>query len=140
MITKDELQKLFETKVAKAAIDEPQKSASATQDGGMKNGTKQALGEKLGEKRLQIIELMVADVKISISELAKKIGISQTAIENNIRWLKSNKIIRRIGSAKGGYWKVVDITCDQDFKQSSRKRRSTAEGRCLKEVQEEWRT
>jgi len=112
----------FETKVAKAVIDEPQKSASATQDGVMKNGAEQALGEKLGEKRLQIIGLMIADVKISISELAKKIGISQTAVENNIRWLKSNKIIRRIGSAKGGYWKVVAVTGDQDFKQSSLKR------------------
>lgn len=122
----------FETKVAKATRDESQKSASATHKDGMESGAKRVLGEKLGEKlgervgkkRLQIIELMAADAKISISALAQKIGISQTAIENNLRWLKTNNIIRRIGSAKGGYWEVVEVMGNQDFKQSSLKRRA----------------
>ena len=67
------------------------------------------LGEKLGENRLKIVSLMKNNSKITIPELAENIGISTTAIEKNIMYLKKQKIIRRIGPAKGGYWEVVDL-------------------------------
>ena len=65
------------------------------------------LGEKLGERRLKIVELVSTNAKVSISELADKVGISQTAIENNLRWLKMQGIIRRVGPDKGGHWEVI---------------------------------
>ena len=65
------------------------------------------LGEKLGERRLKIVELVSTNAKVSISELADKVGISQTAIENNLRWLKMRGIIRRVGPDKGGHWEVI---------------------------------
>ena len=70
-------------------------------------GLGEKLGEKLGERRLKIVELVSTNAKVSISELADKVGISQTAIENNLRWLKMQGIIRRVGPDKGGHWEVI---------------------------------
>ena len=36
------------------------------------------------------------------------IGISETAIENNIRILRENKIIERIDSKKTGFSKIIE--------------------------------
>jgi ATP-dependent DNA helicase RecG len=65
------------------------------------------LGEKLGENRLEIIKLMQANQQISIAELSRLIGISTTAIERNIKYLKEKEIIKRVGAAKGGHWDVI---------------------------------
>ena len=65
------------------------------------------LGEKLGENRQHMLETMRADPRVSIVALAQYLGMSSTAIENNIRWLKDHGLIRRVGPAKGGYWEVL---------------------------------
>jgi len=39
-------------------------------------------------------------------ELAKILGISITAVENNIRKLRQKQLLERVGPAKGGYWKI----------------------------------
>ena len=44
---------------------------------------------------------------ITKPELAKIIGISETAIDNNIRFLTNNNLIERIGSNKNGCWNVI---------------------------------
>ena len=67
------------------------------------------LGEKLGKTRSRIVFLMAKNAKITIPELAELIGITTTAIENHIRILKNNGLVKRIGPAKGGYWEVVGI-------------------------------
>jgi len=55
-----------------------------------------------------ILELMLENKVISIAQLSKKVGISTTAIDNNIARLKELKILRRVGPDKGGYWKVIE--------------------------------
>ncbi len=65
------------------------------------------LGEKLGERRKRILAMMVKNPMVTTFELMAGIGISQTAIENNITWLRSHGYIRRIGPDKGGHWEVV---------------------------------
>ena len=44
--------------------------------------------------------------KISKQKMAEIIGISTTAIDKNIKILKSTDCIKRIGPDKGGHWKV----------------------------------
>jgi ATP-dependent DNA helicase RecG len=66
------------------------------------------LGEKLGKTRSRIVFLMAKNAKTTIPELAEMIGITTTAIENHIRILKNNGVVKRIGPAKGGYWEVVE--------------------------------
>ena len=65
------------------------------------------LGKKLGENRMRILDMMKKDNHITIPEISEKLGISTTAVENNIKYLKDNKLIERIGPAKGGSWKVL---------------------------------
>jgi len=70
-------------------------------------GLGEKLGEKLGENRRQILEAMQAEPTVSIVALAALLGMSSTAIEKNIRWLREHDLIRRVGPAKGGYWQVL---------------------------------
>ena len=66
------------------------------------------LGERLGERRCRIVALMKRDPSISIPALAKRLGISTTAVEKNIKFLKQTGFVARSGPAKGGRWVVPD--------------------------------
>ena len=65
------------------------------------------LGEKLGETRAAIVRLMRSDAKITTTKLAEKLGLSTTAVDKNIHFLKSNGFVKRTGPAKGGQWVVL---------------------------------
>jgi ATP-dependent DNA helicase RecG len=65
------------------------------------------LGEKLGETRVAVVAFMRQDSKVTTTQLAEKLGISATAIDKNIQYLKSHGHIRRVGPAKGGHWEVL---------------------------------
>lgn len=45
--------------------------------------------------------------KISKRELADHVEISKTAIDNNIEKLKQMGILERVGSDRGGHWKII---------------------------------
>ena len=66
------------------------------------------LGEKLGEKQVKIIEMIAVNPHLTISELSKLLAVSETATENNIKKLKEKGFIERIGSDRGGCWKVIE--------------------------------
>ncbi len=65
------------------------------------------LGEKLGENERRILQLIEADNSISISIMAKTVGISTTAVDNNLKKLKQKGVLRRIGPDRGGHWKIL---------------------------------
>lgn len=44
---------------------------------------------------------------ITKAELVILLGISNTAVDNNIRYLRENGYIIRVGENKNGYWKVL---------------------------------
>jgi ATP-dependent DNA helicase RecG len=60
------------------------------------------LGEKLGETRAVIVQAMQDDSKVTVVRLAKLLGMSTTAVEKNIDYLKSHGHVKRHGPAKGG--------------------------------------
>ncbi len=60
----------------------------------------------LNARRQSILEEMRDNPNITTTELHQIIGVSETAIEKNITFLKENGYIERIGSKKTGYWKV----------------------------------
>jgi ATP-dependent DNA helicase RecG len=64
------------------------------------------LGDRLGETEKKILALIAGDKAISIPAMAEKLGISTTAVENNLKKLKSKGAIARIGSARGGVWRI----------------------------------
>jgi len=70
------------------------------------------LGEKLGENQVKIIEAISGNSKVTIDEMSESIGISTTAVENNISKLKEKNIIERKGPDKGGKW-IINIEIEK---------------------------
>ena len=65
------------------------------------------LGEKLGKTRTAIVQSMKDNPRVTVSELAKRLRLSTTAIEKNIHHLKTKGYVKRVGPAKGGHWEIV---------------------------------
>ena len=61
----------------------------------------------LNETRQTIIAEMRNNPNVTKAELSRSIGISTTAIDNNIAYLKKSGYIERVGSNKSGYWRVI---------------------------------
>ena len=55
----------------------------------------------------QVVELMLANASVSIPEMAEDLGLSTRAVEMQIRKLRDEEVIRRVGGAKGGHWEVL---------------------------------
>ena len=66
--------------------------------------TTQKTREKTREKIIQLIKL---NNKITTEEIANKFGLTIKGIEWNLAKLKEEKIIKRIGSDRSGYWQVI---------------------------------
>ena len=66
-----------------------------------------ANGEKLTENKINILKLIAEDPYISKSDLSKCVGISTTAISNNIETMR-DKYLRRVGPDKGGFWEIIE--------------------------------
>jgi len=64
------------------------------------------LVDGLAESQQKIIQLILNNPRISKRKMAESIGISTTAIDNNIKTLKDKAIIERVGSDRTGYWKI----------------------------------
>ena len=62
---------------------------------------------RLNARRARIVAEMRDNPNVTAAELAKMLSISETAIDNNIAFLKNNGYIERVGSTKGGYWQVL---------------------------------
>lgn len=75
---------------------------------GNKVGNK--IGNKVGNSKTSNRDKIIKEIRnnpnVTNKQLSIIIGITETAIENNIRKLRENKIIERIGSKKTGYWKI----------------------------------
>ncbi|PZD76648.1 winged helix-turn-helix transcriptional regulator [Mesonia sp. K7] len=62
--------------------------------------------DNLTDNKVNIIKAIHEDSKVSKRELKDKVGLSPTAIDNNLDALKDLGLTERIGSAKGGYWQI----------------------------------
>ena len=64
------------------------------------------LGEKLGETRAAIVRAMLANARVTTTQLARSLNISTTAVDKHLRLLKTQGYIERVGPARGGHWEV----------------------------------
>jgi len=62
--------------------------------------------DNLTDNRVNIINAIHKNNKVSKRELEEIVGLSPTAIDNNLDALKDLGLIERVGGAKGGYWKI----------------------------------
>ncbi|WP_395066577.1 ATP-binding protein [Flavobacterium sp.] len=62
--------------------------------------------EKLTDNRVKILKEVHNNPKVTKKDLEKVVGISASAIDNNIDFLKDLGLLTREGSDKGGNWKI----------------------------------
>jgi predicted transcriptional regulator len=70
------------------------------------------LGEKLGEKQLTLFRLMSQHPDVTQKEMTEALGVSTTAVGNNIRFVKSQGYLKnypknRTEDSFRLYWKEV---------------------------------
>lgn len=70
----------------------------------MEKGSEKS-SEKSSEK---IIDIIKQSPKISAKEISIVLGISSRGVEKQIKNLREQGILRRIGPDKGGHWEVVE--------------------------------
>lgn len=75
-----------------------------TKKGGQK--TRKGGQKRWSETALKILDLIRQDPKISRKTLSEVLQINPSAVQKHIIRLKEQKLIERIGGAKGGEWKV----------------------------------
>jgi ATP-dependent DNA helicase RecG len=71
-------------------------------------GLVERLVEGLVENQKRIVRLIANNPNVSKKEMSDVIGISTTAIDKNLTTLKKKKIIKRVGSDKGGSWQIIN--------------------------------
>ncbi len=63
--------------------------------------------KKLTNNRLIIIQEIRNNPNVTTVQLANILCISETAVDNNLKYLKQNGYIKRNGSNKTGYWEII---------------------------------
>ena len=64
--------------------------------------------EEIKSTRVKIIAILRINSSTTAKELSKKLNISVKGVQWHIKNLKDDKVIRRIGPNKGGYWEVIN--------------------------------
>lgn len=80
-----------------------------TNEGKGKSKSKEKSKEKSKGKssKEKILEEMTKNSLITIRELAHFLDLSIAGVEKNIRALKTEGLLRRVGPDKGGHWDVL---------------------------------
>ena len=65
---------------------------------------------KSRQRRLDILKAIAENPNVSAKQLAEQFGISITAVQNHLDYLKNNNLILRVGPDKGGHWEVVGMS------------------------------
>lgn len=87
------------------SVLEVTKNVSPTQE--LTQGVEK-LSEKMSVKRSEkILELLAAEPRVTISELAVALGVATRTIERNLGVLQDSGRLRRMGPDKGGHWEVL---------------------------------
>jgi len=55
---------------------------------------------------MKILELMTANFRITIPQLAKATGITRKGVEWQLAQLKKDGTLKRVGPRNGGHWAV----------------------------------
>jgi len=63
---------------------------------------------KTEKTREKIIQLIKVNNTITTPELASKTNITEKGVEYHLGKLKSDKILMRVGAAKGGHWQIIN--------------------------------
>lgn len=70
------------------------------------------VGNKVGNNKLNINrQKIISEIKnnsgVTTKQLAVTLGLSETAVDNNLRYLRDNGYIKHGGARKNGYWEIL---------------------------------
>ena len=68
--------------------------------------TEKMTGEKPTKIPALILYILIRNPKLTLVEVSKKISKSPRTVERAVAQLVKNGQLKRVGSKKGGYWKV----------------------------------
>ena len=60
--------------------------------------------EKISSSRKKILWLIIQNPSITVSQIARNLSFSRSAVQKNLEWLKNNGFITHRGSRRNGYW------------------------------------
>ncbi len=63
--------------------------------------------DQLADDKLKILQLIKANPQITRAEIAKVIGLHDSSVKRRLESLITDRLIRRVGSTKGGYWETL---------------------------------
>lgn len=63
--------------------------------------------EKIEKSKEKIMRFISENPQITTNQLAELIHLSIAGVEKNLRQLKEQNLIRRVGPDKGGHWEVI---------------------------------
>ena len=67
------------------------------------------VGVNLTDRQQEVLNLIINNNHITKPELAKLLSINPSAVQKHINVLKEVGIIKRMGSAKSGYWTINEV-------------------------------
>ena len=62
----------------------------------------------VNDRQKELLSYLVQDPGYTVSQLSEMMQVSRKTIAGYLKALKDKEIIERVGSARNGYWKVVD--------------------------------
>ena len=65
------------------------------------------VGKDVGKETMEVLLSIKKNPRITIPQLAEINSVAERTIERHISKLKTNKLIKRIGGRKNGYWEVL---------------------------------
>ncbi len=85
-----------------------EKDGKATQKAdGIPQRSAGELSEKLSDKEIELLKLLVEEPACTTGNIAEKLGVSRVTITKRLRNLRDKGIIVRVGSDRKGYWKIL---------------------------------
>ena len=78
----------------------------------MESGKKECKKEckkELSDKQLLIMDILSENAKMTIPEIAEKVGMSARKVSQELRSLREDfQVLKREGGRKNGYWVILD--------------------------------
>ena len=63
---------------------------------------------------MEILKVIADDSKISTKQLAEMFGMSLSAMDGHLKYLKGNGFLKHVGSKNGGHWQVIESNNNSD--------------------------
>ena len=62
----------------------------------------------VNDRQKELLSYLIQDPGYTVSQLSDIMQVSRKTVAGHLKALKDKRIIERIGSARNGYWKIVD--------------------------------